>query len=384
MLSVAIGAGIVVSGFAPVNNASDVLDLADQPWLVFFMPATLVALAAAVAAALWPHPDPPRVPRLLVAGVVVLLMAGLLSMTESPDPRRSATLLVLAVTTPALLLWGVTRSRLSTTALCWGLLGATVVVLLRADIVFVGDWGIPTADDLLHAKFQNVPYDFHYYTLGNPDHTGGWLLMPLALASVWAAGPMRSRPRAVLAAIVLLVMVTLVFCYTRFAIANAFAVLVAVLLLSRGDPRLRKLGLGALGVAALVLVISGFDYLRDLVSSERGSSVSERVTSVHDGFTTMFDHPLTGVGLGQYSGAHGFIPAHSSAVQAGAEMGLLGLVGLLLLTAGLVVLAVAAVRARGWLGWRRRRRSARPCTRCTRSWPSRPRPACSAASRRSG
>jgi O-antigen ligase len=78
----------------------------------------------------------------------------------------------------------------------------------------------------------------------------------------------------------------------------------------------------------------------------------ERASSIGDGLIALAEHPFTGVGIGQFSAAGGQITAHSTIVQAAAEMGLLGLWALTLLTGAAVVHAVVVVRRDGWLGLR--------------------------------
>src|SRR4051794_31684043 len=74
-LSAAIGAGVVLAGFDPFNHAADVLGTDTRPWAVVAMPGTLVALAAAVGALLFPA-ELRRLPPLLSVGGLLLLVAS--------------------------------------------------------------------------------------------------------------------------------------------------------------------------------------------------------------------------------------------------------------------------------------------------------------------
>ena len=99
--------------------------------------------------------------------------------------------------------------------------------LLRADAVFLRDWGLPTASTLRTAKLSDQPYDFHYYTLGNADHTAGFLLMTLVLAAFWAGqrGGLSRYLRALLWVIAAISLVTMFLTYARFAIVTAIIAL---------------------------------------------------------------------------------------------------------------------------------------------------------------
>ena len=341
------------SGFAPISHFSDVAGVLDRPWLVVAMPICLTAIAAGLAALVWPAPGRVRIPPAISAGGVVLLLGGLVSILDSPDPVASAVIAVVAITAPALLLVALLHARLDPSWMAVGLLVSASVLLLRADTVFLRDWGFPTTAKLFAAKYQNVAYDFHYYTLGNPDHTAGYLLMPLTLASLWVLSTrLRPAARIVIAATGAVAMATLVITYARFATATGVAVLVLAALAAPVARWVRVILVGCIAALAVAFVISAFDYLTELLSTSSDASVPERVSSLKDGLIALADNPFMGVGLGQYTSDHGYFPAHSSIIQAAAEMGVLGLCGLLLLTGGTILHARAVVAADGWLGLR--------------------------------
>jgi O-antigen ligase len=347
-----LGAGVGLAGFAPFSNANTALGLSERPWAVAGMPAVLVALAALLTAVLRPAPQPPALPRSLVAGAALLLAGGCVSVLGSDAPQDSATLVVLAISAPMLLFVGLIHARLDSRWIAVGFLAAVTVMLLRADAVFFRDWGLPSVADLEAAKYQNVAYDFHYYTLGNPDHTAGFLLMPFTLAAFWAAGETRLRGwcRGLLVCAAGLVGVTLVLTFARFAIASAVAVLVVLALAVPAGRRIRAALLATVLTVAAGLLVVSVDYVAQLLNADRNASVPERVGSLKDGLITLADHPFTGVGLGRYSTDSGYFPAHSSIVQAGTEMGVLGLCGLVVLTLAVCAHAARMIRRHGWLG----------------------------------
>ncbi len=344
-LSLAIGAGVVVCGFDPFNHAADVLDASTRPWVVIALPVTAVAVAAVIGMLLFPAPAR-RVPRDLALGAVLLVAASLLSVAGTATPRAGALTAFGAVTVPVLLGLVVSHSRLSPGWTLGGFLAATTVLLVRADLTFLADRGLPTPGTLQAAKYENVPGDFHYLTLGNPDHTAGWLLMPLTLALFWGAGR-TGRARVALLVVGAVALGTTVLTYARFALATDVSIVAAVLLAVPLAPRLRLALLGVLGAAVALMVANAFDYVSLLFSTSSDGTVAERLRSIGDGLAAMADHPVTGLGFGRYTNANGYFPAHSSIVQAGVEMGLVGFAALTALTVGAVRWAVTQVRRAG-------------------------------------
>ena len=104
--------------------------------------------------------------------------------------------------------------------------------------------------------------------------------------------------------------------------------------------------------AGSVMAASATEYVRTLFSTDSNATIPERLGSIADGLETLARDPLSGVGLGRYGTEGGYMAAHSTVVQAAAEMGVLGLAALLLLSGALVLHAVRVVRAEGWLGLR--------------------------------
>ena len=85
VVSWAIGLGVPLTGFTPLNHASDVLDVDAHPWLVLLMPSTLLVLFAGAAASLFPARIPLPTPRWLRIGSALLLGGVVVSLFGSSD-----------------------------------------------------------------------------------------------------------------------------------------------------------------------------------------------------------------------------------------------------------------------------------------------------------
>lgn len=350
-LAATLGAGIVAVAFHPLSTTADLLDVAAHPWRVAAMPSTLLAGLAVAAAIAFPRQDAPLPSWPLVVAVVLLGVGGTLSIAGSSDPANSAVTTVLAIFVPAVVAAALLRADLPSEALTAGFLAATCAFMLRAAVVFVENWGLPTPGALFEAKFSIIPYDFHYYTLGNPDHTAGFLLLPLAVSAFWALHPGLSRlRRALLILAAGICLASLVLTYSRSALFAATVVVVAASVASPLPRWLRVVVVAAAASVFLGWAIAGGGYVFGLFSTGEGASGRERLLSLEDGLGALAHQPLTGVGLGQYGPAGGYFNAHSSVIQAGAEMGLAGFWALLLLTGGLVSQGRATVRRAGRRG----------------------------------
>jgi O-antigen ligase len=333
---VLLGVGAAASGFTPINHLDDVLQVTDKPLLGLLLPPVLLAVCGAIAAVRLPASAPTD--RLLASASCLLLFGGALSLSESHHFTRSALLLGVTIGAPLTLLWSLRRSDVSKSAVCAAFLGTACLFLLRSDLTFLVDYGLPNADSLFQAKFSNRPYDFHYNALGNPDQTALFLVLMFPLAALWASQRQLTRLRAALllgASGVLLLNLGLVYVRSGMAVG----LVVALVALAVSPLRLGlKFILGGTLIAGVVVALAtsgAWQYVRAAADvSNRDASAVARATSYKDGFRTMLEHPVTGLGIGEY-GSPGQPPAHSSLVQAGAELGLLGAVGILLIFAWL-------------------------------------------------
>ena len=349
--AVGIGVAIPVSGFTPIDHASDVLGLATHPLRVILMPTVLLALAAVILSRLFPK-HATRLPTAVSIAGLGLVVAGCLSLFHSNNTTNSAELLVAVLVAPIVLFYGLRRCDLRFDILCAAFLVATAALVIRADWVFFKDYGFPSGRALYAAKNANSIYDFHYYGLGNPDSFGAFLLIPLSLSAFWASGTEVGRvARASLACSAALFFLTIVLVYIRLPMILGVGIIAGALLIAPVSRRVRWVALACIvaGVGAFVTGAATSTYLAKALSTNDGASGIVRVTSIVHGLHTMVEHPLTGVGLGRY-GIPPKTPAHSSIAEAGAEMGILGLIALTLLAAWLIRRASVHVRDRRWDG----------------------------------
>lgn len=362
-MAVLLGAAIALSGFAPVVNLPSRLDVTTLPGFVALTPAAIIVYLAFWAARRSAVGSGTKIPIAVRVGLGLLVLGAALSLLQSARPAYSLTLALLGIFLPIALFLCLRRAVLPPNLLAGGFFAALGVLLLRADYAFLRIDGFPTSQTLFNAKFTNRAHDFHYYTLGNPNHTAAFLILPLAVAVSWAARESTARrTRIWLAVFAALVLATLVLAYERFPLLVA-AVVVFLPLLRRGVPKQARLYLG-FGLVVLLAVLIGTSRgqyfahlfsLGDTPSAHTGagatpSSAAFRVHSFSTSWHAFTRHPVTGVGLGMSSESSGS-PAESAVIAAAAEMGLAG--GL-----GFAVLVLAAV-----LGAARSVRSARPPTR---------------------
>jgi O-antigen ligase len=350
---IVLGAGIAASGFPPLANAPDVLAVGLMPWRVVLTPAVLLGAGALATAWLFPRRDGVErsVCWLLVAAC--LLVAGAaLSLLRSDDVWYSFLIGIVALLAPCAVAIGVARSTLTPALLAGAFLAATGLFLLRADLQFIKLNGLPTSAALFAAKFRNQPYDFHYYTLGNPDGTAAFLLLPLGLALFWLShSALGARARALLAGSFGISSATMVLAYSRSALAWCIGLVFLAVARAPLARRTRMVLLG--GVALLVvatLVALNTSYLLSIFSSNEGSSGSVRLGSIAEAAPVFKANPLTGFGLGMFSALDGYLPAHSAIVQAGVELGVVGLAGAILLLVSTVALFWSRARSAGQAG----------------------------------
>ncbi len=347
-----MGAAVPLACFRPIVGVSDTFATPEHAWRILLMPSVLLAAAAVLYAVFFPSAHPGHLPPALAGGGALLILAAVVSTAASQDPAASAIIAVLAISAPIILVVALLHADVSPRALALGFLVTSAGFLLRADAVFLRDWGLPTASTLRTAKLSDQPYDFHYYTLGNADHTAGFLLMTLVLAAFWAGqrGGLSRYLRALLWVIAAISLVTMFLTYARFAIVTAIIALGILILVIPVKTWSRIALLSITGGSAAIIAAVNWHYISTLLDTGAGSSGFVRTTSIENGLAALSSKPLTGLGLGQYGPATGIEPAHSAIVQAGAEMGIAGLLAILLITAALVGLAIRLIRRYGWLG----------------------------------
>jgi O-Antigen ligase len=346
-----VGAGVALGGFAPLNDAADVLDVAAHPERVVLLPPVVVWFVAVVGAAIFGGRSVRSVPLVPLLATTLLMVGGFASLTATGDIRYSTTLLIIGIICPFAIAGSLLTSELPHEPIALSFLVTIALLLIHADGIFVRDYGFPSPSDLFTAKFSSAPHDFHYYTLNNPDHTSLFLILPLTVATFWALK--RSLPlplRLTLVACALVFLVNEVLVYVRVGVALGIAVVLGAVALA---PQLRRrirvtIVLLSLAIVATVARSTAmWTYLQNAASTEGDASGVQRLHSIGSGLRVLWHHPLTGVGLGRYGNAVE-PPAHSAVIQAGAELGVCGLVGIGLLFGYFIWRGVDAARARQW------------------------------------
>ena len=346
-----LGAAVPLSGFNPLNNAGDQLNVDATAWHVIAMPATLIGLAALGAGLLWrARPGPPP-SRWLVLGAALLVLGAGLSLIHAGQGKDTFAQIVTAVLAPVALFAGLRRADLPPRAAGLAFAVTAAALLLRADMVFFAQKGFPTGTHLLQAKESFEAHDFHYYGLQNPVGTSIFTVTLLAFAALWLAREREPRARAALGAVSLVALLTLYLLYERIGIAIGLVIAACVLVKLAGGRRWGVAGIAVLLAAFALIALTGPGVSKQLGLLHTSSEV--RWNSLWPGVKTVFHHPLTGLGLGWASEAATHRPAHSSVIQAGVEMGIFGLLGVALLTCSFLATGWRALRDRALDGMRR-------------------------------
>lgn len=366
LAAVFVGAGVPLVGFPPLVNAPDVLGVVDRPFVFVLLPAVLLVVAmiayVCIARNVWDRSRSTERASLLPAGLafVAYLVAALISLAASDHPILSLLSVGTAVGVPLGLAAALHRARLDPTIVVGAFVLTTSLLLARADLVFLSSYGLPTGADLFAAKFQSSPYDFHYYTLGNPDQTAAFLVVPLAFTAFWATGTASPKLRVVLVAAALFLFLNFVLVYVRVGMAFGVMILLAAVLGSSLHRRVRVAITVGLLTACAVFAVSDQNrkYLGAAFSTDADASGIERLAGVLDGLRTTVEYPLTGVGFNRYAygtgplGSDTAIPAHSAVVQAGAETGFIGMAALAIVVILVVGSGLRAARQACWRGLR--------------------------------
>jgi hypothetical protein len=226
-----------------------------------------------------------------------------------------------------------------------------VLLLIRADIVFLLRDGFPTPTTLFIAKYSNSPYDFHYYTLGNPNSTTAFLVMPLTFALLWSrARRLGTWARRSLAAVTVFLAINMIVVFTRTGIVIVLVLAALALLASSWGRRWQTWLVVAVLVAAALLNPTLQHYFADVAQQGHGSSAQVRASSIENGLQALIARPVTGFGLGEHGVDVGFNPAHSAVAQSGAETGVVGALGVAVIMLSVCFMAIRIGRRDGWRG----------------------------------
>jgi O-antigen ligase len=198
---------------------------------------------------------------------------------------------------------------------------------------------------------------------GNPNDLALNMVTFLPLAGIVALS--RHRPawrRLVAAGIATLMMATIVLTRSRGGALGLAVALAALLFLGRKvRPGFVIIAILALVAAAPLLPGSFWARMNSIVDADEDArlytgSRAARSAVMQEGINTFLDHPLTGVGVGQFKNYNPpgrqqpWLETHNAMIQVAAET---GIVGLLLFLFLILRAATAAVSARRMLGERR-------------------------------
>lgn len=343
-VAVALGVGIPLSGFNPLNNASAHLGVVAHPALVLLMPATLLALLALGAALLWPRAGPRRTSTLLGIGFGLLTLGAFLSLVHSGNDRETLVKIIVSILAPGALFVGLRRACVPLRVFAQSFVVVSTLLLARADVAFFVRDGLPTGDTLLRVKNLYRPYDFHYYGLQNPIPTALFVVTLMTFSSIWVTRERSRLLRPLLLIAVAIALLTLYLLYIRIGLLIGL-ILVIYLLWELRPSRTALL-------ACALLVVGGLGFLAatgpslHIAVTLLNISGEARWQSLGVGLRALVHHPVTGLGFGWAEQLSGRTPAHSSIVQAGMEMGFAGFVGTLLLTVSILSISWHAMRDR--------------------------------------
>lgn len=306
--------GLLALAFSTFVNLSGVLTgHFDAPVTLMTLLVPVVALAV-LAQWFWRRRPPEGWlrPALLVATFGV---AGILSLLAATDPARTLDGLariakdgIIAVLVVTLIHRGATLRRVLWTLLAAGLLMGTISVHQHLTGNFAFDyWGLASEPRTWGGSDQAV----HRVTgpIGNPNSYGLILLIlvPIAVDRLACRGRLAPRILALWALVVC--SLSIVFTYSRGAFVALVAMLAFLLIVRR--PRLRGVLIAA-GVAALLMPLVPSSYVHRMATLVGAIRQPEETIGVQDASLRgrlsenlaagqMFlDHPLIGVGLGNY------------------------------------------------------------------------------------
>jgi len=215
--------------------------------------------------------------------------------------------------------------------LSWLILCAMGYLALRGVIDFITGHNL-IKGDRLHGSTSGMA--------GNPNDLATTMITFLPLALTIAITKGRPVPRIIAAGFAVLMLATIVFTKSRAGMLGLGAAGVVFIFQAR---QLRK-GLGMailLGALAAAPLMPSWFWVRlssitDDSQDATGSREARKELMI-EGWQTFLDHPVTGVGAGQfknYNPGDRLAPwheTHNMLLQVAAEMGILGLIGMLVL-----------------------------------------------------
>ena len=342
-LSLELAAGVAflgVVGLAVARFDAAVLIAFCLLGIVLVEPAPVdLVLVVVVAVALATGRFHPRVPPVALAALVALLALNLLSAVEVVDAGRAALFVATTAYLVVFALWlsGYVSTIESARIVAGGYLVAAASSALIGMIALLA--GLPgrdllIGDERVQAFFQD-------------PNVFGPFLVPIALILVEDLLTPRlfALRRVLKAALVLLLVLGVVFSFSRGAWVNlalGLAVVLAVIALRRGGGRKAMLAI----VLALVLAVSvtgilaatgseGFLLERARIQSYDASRFSAQAVGIDSAERYPF-----GLGPGQFE-RYASLSAHSTYVRVAGEQGLPGLLALVVLLTSTLIAALA-------------------------------------------
>ncbi len=238
----------------------------------------------------------------------------------------------------------------------------SVVCVLAYTIGLPGGFGLQPADGA-SALVGEIPGRVIGTTSLASNFIAALLVLTIPLTLGWWFDERRSRVllRTLLAASVLLQVVTLVLTYTRVSlVVTALAVIAVVVMWVRSVAAAHGSVAWArvIGVAAAVAVLGVLVFVTTPLAQRVTADGNDRLALSDSAVRVFVDHPVVGVGPGEQADVTAADPAryrstpfgvastnaHNTVLLAAAENGVLGLVGAVVCTIGFAGAAVLAIR----------------------------------------
>ncbi len=311
--------------------------------LAFLLPeafASALSILALCVLLAWVAGKGYRLPALFLFALLVLFVAGLVSLAITPDPEVTrwpvARLWAGLALSYGLVAWSVLRARPGTLEVTSAAMGVGLALLGALIVRWPGGSKLPFIPKTLYAILP-IPAQ----GIINANMLGGALvaLLPLVWASVlWAEGSWRWLKRMLFGVSALVILAVLVLTQTRGALLAALVTL-GVLTVARW-PRLVFLLWPVALVAGWGIANTGLDAFLSASGADSAiSGLSDRVDLWQRALLMLRDFPLTGPGAGLYErlmwalypptqlrpGLSSGLHAHNIWLQVGVDFGLPGL-----------------------------------------------------------